>query len=151
VPSGILYVDRDPGKGAVKKLHAEWLQARRDNRRPAVLAGAKYEQISVSPEESQFLGTVDANVQAIARLYGVPPEMVGGSTAGPLAYTSPEMRSLDLLTYTVRGGWSGWRTPSRPSCPPPRSPGSTPEAWSGSTSRAAMRPTRSPSGPGSSP
>jgi phage portal protein BeeE len=31
------------------------------------------------------------------------PEMIAGTTAGPLAYTSPEMRSLDLLTYTVRG------------------------------------------------
>jgi phage portal protein BeeE len=29
--------------------------------------------------------------------------MIGGTTAGPLAYTSPEQRSLDLLTYTVRG------------------------------------------------
>ena len=29
--------------------------------------------------------------------------MIAGTTAGPLAYTSPEMRSLDLLTYTVRG------------------------------------------------
>jgi HK97 family phage portal protein len=68
-----------------------------------VLHGARFEPLSVRPEESQFLGTIDANRNAIASLYGVPPEMIGGTTAGPLAYTSPEMRSLDLLTYTVRG------------------------------------------------
>jgi HK97 family phage portal protein len=115
-PTGILYADRDPGPKAVKDLKAEWMAAhsnRRDagpyaaeqpgGRAPAVLAGVKFEPISVNAEESQFLGTLDANVNAIARLYGVPPEMIGGTTAGPLAYTSPEMRSLDLLTYTIRG------------------------------------------------
>jgi HK97 family phage portal protein len=103
IPSGVLYVDRDPGKETAKKLKAEWVAARRNNREPAVLGGAKFEPISVKPEESQFLGTLDANTNAIARIFGVPPEMIAGTTAGPLAYTSPEMRSLDLLTYTVRG------------------------------------------------
>jgi HK97 family phage portal protein len=103
IPSGVLYVDRDPGREAAKKLKAEWMAARKNNREPALLGGARFEPISVKPEESQFLGTIDANVNAIARLFGVPPEMVAGTTAGPLAYTSPEMRSLDLLTYTVRG------------------------------------------------
>jgi len=103
VPSGVLYADRDPKRDGAKNLQAEWMNARKANRAPAVLHGARFEPLSVKPEESQFLGTLDANVNAIARLYGVPPEMVGGTTAGPLAYTSPEMRSLDLLTYTVRG------------------------------------------------
>jgi HK97 family phage portal protein len=103
VPTGVLYADRDPKSDGAKKLQAEWMAARTGNRAPAVLPGARFEPLSVKPEESQFLGTLDANVNAIARLYGVPPEMIGGTTAGPLAYTSPEMRSLDLLTYTVRG------------------------------------------------
>jgi HK97 family phage portal protein len=115
-PTGILYADRDPGPAAVKDLKAEWMVAhsnRRDagpyaafqpgGRAPAVLSGVKFEPISIQPEESQFLGTLDSNVNSIARLYGVPPEMIGGTTAGPLAYTSPEQRSLDLLTYTIRG------------------------------------------------
>jgi HK97 family phage portal protein len=103
VPTGVLYAERDPKSEGAKKLQAEWMAARKGNRAPAVLHGARFEPLAVKPEESQFLGTLDANVNAIARLYGVPPEMVGGTTAGPLAYTSPEMRSLDLLTYTVRG------------------------------------------------
>jgi HK97 family phage portal protein len=103
VPSGVIYADRDPKREGAAKLKAEWVAARRNNREPAVLSGARFEPISVKPEESQFLGTLDANVNAIARLFGVPPEMIAGTTAGPLAYTSPEMRSLDLLSYSVRG------------------------------------------------
>jgi HK97 family phage portal protein len=133
VPTGVIYADRDPKSEGAKKLQAEWMNARKANRAPAVLHGARFEPLSVKPEESQFLGTLDANVNAIARLYGVPPEMVGGTTAGPLAYTSPEMRSLDLLTYTVRGGWSGSKTPSRRSCRAPNMPGSTRAAWCAST------------------
>jgi HK97 family phage portal protein len=102
IPSGVIYADRDPKTEGAKHLKAEWMAARKNNREPAVLSGARFEPISVKPEESQFLGTLDANVNSIARLFGVPPEMIAGTTAGPLAYTSPEMRSLDLLTYTVR-------------------------------------------------
>jgi HK97 family phage portal protein len=149
IPSGVLYVDRDPGKETAKKLKAEWVAARRNNREPAVLGGAKFEPISVRPEESQFLGTLDSNVNSIARLYGVPPEMVGGTTAGPLAYTPPRCAASTCSPTPSAAGWSGWRTPSRPSCRAPSTPGSTPPAWSASTSRPAMRPTRSPSGPGS--
>jgi HK97 family phage portal protein len=103
VPSGVIYADRDPKKEGADHLKAEWVKARRNNREPAVLHGARFEPISVRPEESQFLGTLDNNRNAIAGIFGVPPEMIAGTTAGPLAYTSPEMRSLDLLTYTVRG------------------------------------------------
>jgi HK97 family phage portal protein len=103
VPAGVIYAERDPKEAGAKKLQAEWVESRRGNRRPAVLHGARFEPLTVKPEESQFLGTIDANVNAVARIFGVPPEMIAGTTAGPLAYTSPEMRSLDLLTYTVRG------------------------------------------------
>jgi HK97 family phage portal protein len=102
-PAGVIYTDRDPKTEGAAKLKAEWMAAHRNNREPAVIHGARYEPIQVRPEESQFLGTLDNNVNSVARIFGVPPEMIAGTTAGPLAYTSPEMRSLDLLTYTVRG------------------------------------------------
>jgi HK97 family phage portal protein len=103
VPTGVIYADCDVGKEGAKALQERWVAARKPNRAPAVLYAARFEPLSVRPEESQFLGTLDANRNAIASLYGVPPEMIAGTTAGPLAYTSPEMRSLDLLTYTVCG------------------------------------------------
>jgi HK97 family phage portal protein len=103
VPSGVIYTDRDSKDEGAKHLQAQWMAAHKGNREPAVIYGARYEPIQVRPEESQFLGTLDANRNAIAGIFGVPPEMIAGTTAGPLAYTSPEMRSLDLLTYTVRG------------------------------------------------
>jgi HK97 family phage portal protein len=151
IPSGVLYADRDPGKEGAAKLQAQWVEARRGNRKPAVLAGAKCEPLQVAPEESQFLSTLDANVNAIARLYGCPPEMIAGTTAGPLAYTSPEMRSLDLLTYTVRGWLVRLENAISRLLPSTQYARFNAGAWCGSTSRAAMRRMKSPSGPASSP
>jgi HK97 family phage portal protein len=102
VPSGVLYTDTDVKRTGAAELQELWLEARRDNRKPAVLHGARFEPLSIKPEESQFIDTIGANVRSIARVYGVPSEMIEGNTAGPLAYTSPEMRSIDFLTWSIR-------------------------------------------------
>jgi HK97 family phage portal protein len=65
-------------------------------------SGAKFQPVTIAPEEAQFVETQKANVSTIARFFGVPPEMVGGETAGHMAYSSPEQRSTDLLVYSVR-------------------------------------------------
>jgi phage portal protein BeeE len=61
----------------------------------------KYTPIQVSPEESQFLATQQANVAQVARYFWIPPEMVGGSGGNSMTYANVEQRSLDFLTYAV--------------------------------------------------
>ena len=63
---------------------------------------ARFQAIAIAPEEAQFIETQRFNVATICRFYGIPPEMMGGETAGHEAYTSPEQRSTDLLTWTPR-------------------------------------------------
>lgn len=78
------------------------LTAATRNREPAVLgSGIKYTPISVKPEESQFLATQQATLADIAGMFGIAPEMIGGKSAGNLAYTTPELRSIEFLTYGV--------------------------------------------------
>ena len=50
--------------------------------REPVVTGAAWEikQLEVSPEESQFLETVRANVADVCMYFGVPPEAIGGSS-----------------------------------------------------------------------
>jgi HK97 family phage portal protein len=102
-PSGVLTSDQRMQQPEADNLKARWRDAHQGRRDIAVLGGgAKFQPVSVAPDESQFLGTLDASVNAVARIYGVPPEMIGGTTAGHEAYSSPEMRSTDLLVWTVR-------------------------------------------------
>jgi HK97 family phage portal protein len=64
--------------------------------------GARFAPISVAPADAAFIDAQKLTVAAVCRLYGVPPEMMGGETAGHEAYTSPEQRSTDMLVWCVR-------------------------------------------------
>jgi HK97 family phage portal protein len=102
IPSGYLHSEQRMDDAAAKKVKAVWEQAHKGKRDTAVLGGVTYRNVSIAPEEAQFIETQKFNVATICRIYGVPPEMMGGETAGHEAYTSPEMRGTDLLTWTLR-------------------------------------------------
>ena len=90
-------IDQDQAQAAKDRLRAATT-----NREPAVFGnGITYTAISVKPEESQFLETQQANISEIARVFGVPAEMVGGKVGSSMTYSNVEQRSIDFLTYGV--------------------------------------------------
>lgn len=104
-PSAILKPEVDPGEAGARRLKREWVNAHgRRHREPAVLAGVEYEQIQVSPEESQFLETRKFNTAQIASLYRVPPHMVGSVERSTSWGTGIEEQGLGYVTYTL-GAW----------------------------------------------
>ena len=122
-------------------LKARWEQAHQGRREVAVLgSGAKFSPVSIAPDEAQFIQTQKFSVATICGFYGVPPEMMAGETAGHEAYTSPEMRGTDFLTFTLRPGCCASSGPSPGCCPAPRPPSST----RGLCPRHPARPLRSP-------
>jgi HK97 family phage portal protein len=112
LPTGFLESPQPIDQMTADTLRARWHQIAAGNpdrggpwgkRDIAVLSnGATFKPLAIAPEESQFVETQKANVATICRYFRVPPEMVGGETAGPLAYSSPEMRSTDLLMFALR-------------------------------------------------
>jgi HK97 family phage portal protein len=103
IPSGYLYSDQRVGDDRAKQLKAEWEAVHKGKRGTAVLSQVKYQNLSIAPEEAQFLGTIKANVSTICRFYGIPAGMMPGSElAGHEDYSSPEMRSVDFLQFTLR-------------------------------------------------
>ena len=59
-----------------------------------------YQQIGLSPEESQFLATRQFQRAEIAALFRVPPHMVGDTTR--LSNSNHEQQSLSFVTDTLR-------------------------------------------------
>jgi HK97 family phage portal protein len=101
-PSGYLTGDQVVGQGQAEELIARWDARNQGRRRTAVLGkGLEFKQILVPPEESQFLDTQRLTVQQIARIYGVPPEMIAAEAGNSLTYANVEQRSIDFLTYAV--------------------------------------------------
>lgn len=66
-------------------------------RRPIVYgADWEFDAISVPPEQSQFLETINASASQIASIYGIPPEYVGGSTGDSMTYATVEQNAIRL-------------------------------------------------------
>ena len=91
-----------------KAIKASINRAMRGSREVAVLgADLDYEQISVTPEDSQFLETMNYGVEQIARVFGLSPELLGAATSGSsVTYANREQRQQDYLVYPF-GWWLG--------------------------------------------
>ena len=71
--------------------------------RPGVLSGgARFAKTGVDPEQAQMLGSRQMSVEEIARIFGVPPHMIGLTTAGAMSYASVEQNAIQFVTHTLR-------------------------------------------------
>jgi HK97 family phage portal protein len=103
IPSGVLTSEQDIKQDRAEQLKARWRDAHGGNRDIAVLgSGAKFQAVTIPPEEAQFLETTQANVRAICRYYRVQPEMIASEAGGSLTYANVEQRALDFLQFCLR-------------------------------------------------
>lgn len=100
-PGGVLEhpgVLKDPAK--VRDSWNSVYQGSGNAHRIAVLEeGMKYQQIGIPPEEAQFLETRKFQINEIARLYRIPPHMVGDLEKS--SFSNIEQQSLEFVKYTL--------------------------------------------------
>lgn len=68
--------------------------------------GMKYQPISFSPEQSQLSATRAYQLNEIARIFRIPPHMLGDLTKS--SYASIEQQSLEFVKYTLDPWISRW-------------------------------------------
>lgn len=100
-PSGVLEhpgVLKDPAK-----VRDSWNAVYRGNanaHKVAVLEeGMKYQQIGIPLEEAQFLETRKFQLNEIARLYRIPPHMIGDLEKS--SFNNIEQQSMEFVKYTL--------------------------------------------------
>ena len=100
-PSGVLEHPgtlKDPAK--VRESWQSTFGGSRNANKVAVLEeGMKYTPISISPEQAQFLETRKFQVNEIARIFRVPPHMVGDLEKS--SFSNIEQQSLEFVKYTL--------------------------------------------------
>lgn len=100
-PGGVLEhpgVLKDPAK--VRESWQSVYGGSRNAGKVAVLEeGMKYQQIGIPPEEAQFLETRKFQVNEIARMYRIPPHMVGDLDKS--SFSNIEQQSLEFVKYTL--------------------------------------------------
>ncbi len=100
-PSGVLEhpgTIKDP-----QKVRDSWNAAYRGSanaHKVAVLEeGMKYTAIGIAPEQAQFLETRKFQIDEIARIFRVPPHMVGDLEKS--SFSNIEQQSLEFVKYTL--------------------------------------------------
>ena len=68
--------------------------------------GLKYTPISISPNEAQFLETRKFQIDEIARIFRVPPHMVGDLEKS--SFSNIEQQSLEFVKYTLDPWVARW-------------------------------------------
>jgi HK97 family phage portal protein len=82
VPTGVLKTNSMINKAEADEVTANW-HNKQQNRQVAVLGnGFDYQQIALSPRDALFTEIQDQQVQAIARLFGIPPRLLLTSVPG---------------------------------------------------------------------
>jgi HK97 family phage portal protein len=107
-PSGVLEhpsTIKDPDK-----LRESWnslFKGSSNSHKIAVLEeGLKYQPIGISPNEAQFLETRKFQIDEIARIFRVPPHMVGDLEKS--SFSNIEQQSLEFVKYTLDPWVTRW-------------------------------------------
>jgi HK97 family phage portal protein len=105
-PSGVLTTDGPMDKETAQRFQKEWMELHgQRHRKPAVLSGGlKWQPISLSPEESQFLATIDAKAADIAGFFRVPPHLIGDVDRSTSWGSGIEEQGLQFVVFTL-GAW----------------------------------------------
>ena len=107
-PSGVLEHPgtlKDPSK--VRDSWTQTFGGSSNSHKVAVLEeGMKYTPISISPNEAQFLETRKFQIDEIARIFRVPPHMVGDLEKS--SFSNIEQQSLEFVKYTLDPWVSRW-------------------------------------------
>ena len=75
--------------------------ARKSHAVGALTGGAEYKPFDYNNRNAQLLELRDQIVEEVARLFGIPPHMLGSQKPGAVGYASVEQRSIDYVTHAV--------------------------------------------------
>jgi len=103
-PTAILSTDARLDQEQAQQMKQRFLASVRGKREPAVMgAGIKYTAIQTTAGEAQFLETLTSSVSDIARVFGIPVEMIGGAADGGTTqtYANREQRWADFIATVL--------------------------------------------------
>lgn len=98
------------GKQAYENLRDSWAETHQGvgkSHKPAILEeGMKLHEIGIPPEDAQFLETRKFQLNEIARIFRVPPHMIGDLDKA--TFSNIEQQSLDFVIHSVRPWLVRW-------------------------------------------
>ena len=107
-PGGVLEhpgILKDPAR-VRESWNATFGGSSNSNKVAVLEEGMKYTPISVSPNEAQFLETRKFQINEIARIFRIPPHMIGDLEKS--SFSNIEQQSLEFVKYTLEPWVTRW-------------------------------------------
>ena len=105
-PDGVISFDKQLSKDQAEILRDYWNrqhQGLKQSHLPAILTeGGTYTQLSMSAQDSQLIESRQFQVSDIARIFGVPPHMIGELSKSTSFGTGIEAQFVGFVVYTLR-------------------------------------------------
>lgn len=104
--SGILQTEQRIGQEQADELKALWksggtgLESAHDIR--VLGSGTKWQQLTIPPEDAQFIESRKFQITEVARMFGIPPHMLGETEKATSWGTGIEQQNIGFVVYTLR-------------------------------------------------
>jgi len=103
-PSGVIEIEKSLSEPAFKRLRdsfaSEYGGASNAAKTVILEDGGKWKQVSMTPEDAQFIDTRKFQLEEIARLFRVPPHMIGDLSRA--TFSNIEHQSINFVVHTLR-------------------------------------------------
>lgn len=110
-PGGVLVTPAKLDADAAKRMKESWLasQGGTNRHKVAVLEqGLKFEPLGMKNEDAQFLDTRRFQVEEIARMFGIPPHMIGATDKSTTWGSGLEQQTLGFIIFTLTPWLEAW-------------------------------------------
>lgn len=109
-PSGILKTEQRLQNGAAERMKGEWQEAygglANVGKTPVFEQGLEWQPLSLSAQELEFIAARQFQVQEIARIFRIPPHMIGELSRS--TNNNITSQGQDYVNYTITGYTSRW-------------------------------------------
>lgn len=104
--TGLLTTDKVLSEVQATTLKERWAQKTKGLQNahdvPVLDSGAKFQQLSIPPEDAQFIESRRFQVTEVARIFGVPPHMLMETDKSTSWGTGIEQQGIGFVVYTLR-------------------------------------------------
>lgn len=100
IMTGVLSSDQPLKKEQLDIVRDSWNASSAGNLTRVLPAGFKYDRIALSPDEAQNIESRKMSAQDIARVFNVPPSLIGLDTAA-MTYNNTEQAGIFFAKHTI--------------------------------------------------
>jgi HK97 family phage portal protein len=108
--NGVLESDQNLKKEQIDVIRATWQERHGGSgnswKTPVLPFGLKYSPIGIPPEAAQYIATRKFQLEEVARIFGVPPHMIGDLDKS--SFSNIEQQSIDFVVNTMRPRCVRW-------------------------------------------